>query len=47
MNCFGNNVPKLNSSDRTRNIKAKTVYKTNVRSFEQRGGKPCKNYKQI
>lgn len=44
MNCFGNNVPKLNSSDRTRNVKAKTVYKTNVRSFQQLGGKHCKNY---
>jgi len=44
MNCFGNNVPKLSSSDRTRNIKAKTVYRTNVRSFQQLGGKHCKNY---
>ena len=44
MNCFGNNRPKITSSDRTRNLEAKTIYQSNVRSYQQGGGDQCKNF---
>jgi len=45
MNCFNNNRPKLTSSDRTTDLNSRTIYKSNVRSFQQQSisGK-CKNY---
>ena len=45
MNCFNNNKPKLTSSDRTRNINARTLYKSNVRAFQQQATRDrCRNY---
>ena len=45
MNCFNNNRPNLTSSDRTANINARTLYKSNVRSFQQNSTRrKCNNY---
>ena len=45
MNCFNNNRPKLTSSDRTNDLNSRTIYKSNVRSFQQQSiSGNCKNY---
>ncbi len=45
MNCFNNNRPNLTSSDRTTNVNAQTLYKSNVRSFQQNSTRRrCTNY---
>ena len=47
MRCFGNNKPKRSCSDRIRDLKAKSMYKTNVDDFQRRNtrhNKLCLNY---
>ena len=47
MRCFGNNKPKKTSSDRMHDLKAKSIYKTNVNDFQRRsarGNRKCTNY---
>ena len=49
MNCFNNNRPKLSSSDKTRDIKSKAIFKGNVTDYQQRAKsknitKSCNNY---
>ena len=35
MNCFNNNVPNLTASERTRNVKVRSIYKSTRRDFEE------------
>jgi len=44
MNCFNNNAPNLSSSDRIRDKKARSIYKTNVMDFQNGGSSRCRNY---
>lgn len=45
MNCFNNNRPKLSSSERTQNKKAREIFKANVTDYQKRSkslkGGPC------
>ena len=45
MNCFNNNRPKLSSSERTQNKKAKAIFKANITDYQKRSkslkGGPC------
>jgi len=47
MNCFNNNAPKLSSSDRIRNVKSQSIFKSNVEDFKKRTSSvqtKCNNY---
>ena len=47
MNCFNNNAPKLSSADKTRDIKAKAIFKANVADYQQRDKRhrtKCSNF---
>ncbi len=45
MNCFNNNRPKLSSSERTQNKKAREIFKANITDYQKRSkslkGGPC------
>jgi len=48
MNCFNNNKPKLSSSDRIKNKKAREMFKANVMDYQKRstrGMGKCSNFK--
>jgi len=42
MNCFNNGRPKLSSGDRTRDLRARTIYASTVSEFKGKGG--CRSY---
>ena len=42
MNCFNNNVPNLTASERTRNVKVRSIYKSTRRDYQTRG--ECTNF---
>ena len=42
MNCFNNGRPKLSSGDRTRDLRARTIYASAVSEFKGKGG--CRSY---
>ena len=46
MNCFNNNRPKLSASERTKNIKSKTIFKSNVLDYQTKVPlyKKCNNF---